>query len=181
MPPIYTRLPTPIGELLIAASDTGITGVYFPTSRHGPPPAERERWVEDDGCGAASAHLALARAQLAEYFAGRRTGFDVPLDPAGSAFERRVWDALRAIPYGATTSYGALARRLGDPRATRAVGAANGRNPIPIIVPCHRVIGANGDLVGFGGGLERKRWLLEHEGALTRSLTGFATRSPARR
>jgi methylated-DNA-[protein]-cysteine S-methyltransferase len=103
---------------------------------------------------------------LEEYFARARTTFDLPLDPSGTAFQRRVWDALRAIPYGATTSYGELARRLGDPRATRAVGTANGQNPIPIIVPCHRVIGAHGELTGFGGGLDRKRWLLEHEGAL---------------
>jgi len=110
--------------------------------------------------------LQLARRQLDEYFARTRTSFDLPLDAEGTAFERRVWDLLRAIPYGTTTSYGELARRLGEPKEARAVGAANGKNPIPIIVPCHRVIGANGDLTGFGGGLERKRWLLEHEGAL---------------
>jgi len=110
--------------------------------------------------------LQLARRQLDEYFARTRTSFDLPLDAEGTAFERRVWDLLRAIPYGTTTSYGELARRLGEPKDARAVGAANGKNPIPIIVPCHRVIGANGDLTGFGGGLERKRWLLEHEGAL---------------
>jgi len=120
--------------------------------------------VEDHG--PASALLTRARRQLAEYFARTRTTFDVPLDPAGSAFQRRVWDALRAIPYGTTLSYSELARRLGDPRATRAVGAANARNPIPIIVPCHRVVGASGQLTGFGGGLDRKRWLLEHEGVL---------------
>src|SRR5213592_3419060 len=90
----------------------------------------------------------------------------LPLDPPGTTFQRVVWDLLRTIPYGTTTSYGKLARRLGDPRATRAVGAANGKNPIPIIVPCHRVVGARGELTGFGGGLDRKRWLLEHEGAL---------------
>jgi methylated-DNA-[protein]-cysteine S-methyltransferase len=110
--------------------------------------------------------LERAIAQLAEYFAGNRTAFDLPLDASGSDFERQVWTLLRAIPYGATTSYGELARRLGDVKLSRAVGAANGKNPIPIIVPCHRVIGANGDLTGFGGGIDRKRWLLEHEGAL---------------
>jgi methylated-DNA-[protein]-cysteine S-methyltransferase len=110
--------------------------------------------------------LVRAREQLEEYFAGTRTAFDLPLAADGSAFERRVWDLLRTLPYGTTTSYGVLARRLGDAKATRAVGAANGRNPIPIIVPCHRVVGARGELTGFGGGLERKRWLLEHEGAL---------------
>ena len=90
----------------------------------------------------------------------------MPLEPSGTEFQQRVWTALRAIAYGTTTSYGTIARRLGDPRATRAVGAANGQNPIPIIVPCHRVVGAKGDLTGFGGGIDRKRWLLEHEGAL---------------
>src|SRR2546427_12385838 len=110
--------------------------------------------------------LARARHQLDEYFARTRTTFDLPLDPPGTTFQQQVWDLLRTIPYGTTTSYGELARRLGDPRATRAVGAANGKNPIPIIVPCHRVVGARGELTGFGGGLDRKRWLLEHEGAL---------------
>lgn len=169
MPPslTVTRFSTPIGELTLTASDTALTAVYFPTSRHGPPPAERNGWIEDDGTHPV---LARARAQLEEYFAGSRTRFDLPLDAAGSVFERRVWDALLAIPFGSTTSYGELARRLGDPRATRAVGAANGKNPIPIIVPCHRVIGADGDLTGFGGGIERKRWLLAHEGALPLSL-----------
>jgi methylated-DNA-[protein]-cysteine S-methyltransferase len=126
--------------------------------------------VEDDGRGLAGGVLARAGQQLGEYFAGTRTTFDIPLDAPGTAFQRRVWDALRAIPYGTTLSYGELARRLGDVRATRAVGAANGKNPIPIIVPCHRVVGANGALTGFGGGLDRKRWLLEHEGALTTTI-----------
>ncbi len=168
MPTTFTRLPTPLGELLLTASDTALTGVEFPTSRHVPPGHEVERGIggEDEGSGPAGAVLARARRQLTEYFAGTRTTFDLPLDAAGSAFERRVWDALRTIPYGATLSYSELARRLGDPRATRAVGAANSKNPIPIIVPCHRVVGAHGGLTGFGGGLDRKRWLLEHEGAL---------------
>jgi methylated-DNA-[protein]-cysteine S-methyltransferase len=122
--------------------------------------------MEDDGRGPAGELLEHARRQLAEYFARSRATFDLPLDAVGSVFQRRVWDALRAIPYGTTVSYSELARRLGDSRATRAVGAANGRNPIPIIVPCHRVVGARGELTGFGGGLDRKRWLLEHEGAL---------------
>jgi methylated-DNA-[protein]-cysteine S-methyltransferase len=110
--------------------------------------------------------LARARQQLEEYFARTRMTFDLPLEPTGSVFQRRVWDALRAIPYGTTVSYSDIARRLGGVRATRAVGAANGQNPIPIIVPCHRVVGAHGELTGFGGGIDRKRWLLEHEGAL---------------
>jgi methylated-DNA-[protein]-cysteine S-methyltransferase len=168
MPTTFARIASPIGELVLTASDTGLTGVYFPTSRHGPPPLESADWVEDDGRRPASPILARARRQLEEYFAGTRTTFEVPLAPTGTPFEQRVWEALRAIPYGTTTSYGVLARRLGDPRATRAVGAANGRNPIPIIVPCHRVVGARGELTGFGGGIDRKRWLLEHEGALMR-------------
>jgi methylated-DNA-[protein]-cysteine S-methyltransferase len=154
-----TRIPSPLGELTLAASDTALTRVSFPTSHFVPPLHVVER-----GTGG-EAILARAREQLAEYFAGMRTTFDLPLDAAGSPFEQRVWEALRAIPYGATVTYGELARRLGDPRATRAVGAANGKNPIPIIVPCHRVVGAHGALTGFGGGLQRKRRLLEHEGA----------------
>jgi methylated-DNA-[protein]-cysteine S-methyltransferase len=110
--------------------------------------------------------LDRVEAQLNEYFAGKRTTFDLPLEPSGTDFQLSVWKLLRKIPYGVTTSYGELARRLGDPKATRAVGAANGANPIPIIVPCHRVVGSKGELTGFGGGIERKRWLLEHEGAL---------------
>ena len=137
------RFASPIGELVITASASGLTGVWFPGG--GLPGVQ-----PDDGRGPASDLLSRARDQLAQYFAGARTAFDLPLDPPGTAFQRRVWSALR----------------LGDVRATRAVGAANGKNPIPIIVPCHRVIGARGELTGFGGGLDRKRWLLEHEGAL---------------
>ncbi|HEU5261984.1 MAG TPA: methylated-DNA--[protein]-cysteine S-methyltransferase [Gemmatimonadales bacterium] len=155
---MFIRVPSPLGELVVTASDAGLTAVSFPISRR----ADR---VEADGRGPAGTLLARARQQLDEYFAGTRTTFDLPLSPAGTPFQRRVWDALRAIPYGTTVSYGELARRLGDRRTTRAVGAANGKNPIPIIVPCHRVVGARGELTGFGGGLDRKRWLLEHEGA----------------
>lgn len=165
MPRTFTRVPSPVGELVVVASASGIRAVYFPASRHAPPPSGPD-WEEDAGRGPASDHLDRARRQLTEYFAGTRIKFDIPLDPVGSTFQRRVWDALRAISYGTTVTYSQLARRLGDSRATRAVGAANGRNPIPIIVPCHRVIGARGELTGFGGGLDRKRWLLEHEGAL---------------
>ena len=166
MPTTFTRFPSPVGELILTASETALKGVFFPVRRNRSAPDAG--WVEDDGRGPAGALLAAVRRQLTEYFDGTRTTFDLPLDGTGSTFERRVWDLLRTIPYGATTSYGALARRLGDPRATRAVGAANGKNPIPIIVPCHRVLGARGELTGFGGGLDRKRWLLEHEGALLR-------------
>lgn len=165
------KLATPLGELALTASDVGLTGIHFPNSPFVPPlrVAERGSGGEDRESGSgdgASGILARAAAQLTEYFARTRTTFDVPLAPTGSAFERRVWDALREIPYGSTLSYSELARRLGEPRVSRAVGAANAKNPIPIIVPCHRVIGAHGELTGFGGGIDRKRWLLEHEGAL---------------
>ena len=150
----YTTAPTPIGELTLVASETALTEVHFP------------RRFAGGATRGENAILARAVQQLTEYFAGNRTSFDLPLAMDGTEFERSVWSLLRDIPYGATTSYGDLARRLGTPKDARAVGAANGKNPIPIIVPCHRVIGANGDLTGFGGGLETKRWLLVHEGAL---------------
>jgi methylated-DNA-[protein]-cysteine S-methyltransferase len=161
----FSRLPTPIGELVLTASDSALTGVFFPTSRRGPAPTHQAGWVEATE-GPAADVLARAKGQLAEYFARMRTTFDLPLEALGSAFEHRVWNALRQIPYGTTTSYGAIARQLGDRAATRAVGLANAKNPIPIIVPCHRVVGSKGELTGFGGGLDTKRWLLEHEGAL---------------
>jgi methylated-DNA-[protein]-cysteine S-methyltransferase len=163
------RVPSPVGELLLLATAEGLAGVWFETSRHGRP--EGTEWPADDRRGPAGEILARTREQLEEYFTRRRTVFDLPLAPHGTPFQLRVWNALRAIPYGTTESYGGLARRIGTPAsAARAVGAANGQNPIPIIVPCHRVIGANGDLIGFGGGLERKRWLLVHEGAISAPL-----------
>jgi len=172
MPTTFTRFPSPLGELVLTASETALTGIYFPTSRHVPPLHDVERGsggeVRSGEVERASGGEILARTcdQLAAYFARTRTTFDLPLEPSGTPFELRVWEELRAIPFGATLSYSEIARRLGDVRSTRAVGAANGKNPIPIIVPCHRVVGANGELTGFGGGLDRKRWLLEHEGAL---------------
>jgi methylated-DNA-[protein]-cysteine S-methyltransferase len=156
----YSLFPSPVGELLLTATDTALTAVYFPGPRSPIP------WVEGWVGGVPNDVLDLTQRQLTEYFARKRTSFGVPLDAAGTDFEHKVWNVLRRIPYGTTTTYGRIARQLGDVKATRAVGAANGKNPIPIIVPCHRVIGANGDLTGFGGGLDRKRWLLEHEGAL---------------
>ncbi len=156
-------MPSPVGELTLTATERGLAGVYFERHQHGPRSAERERWTRDDGRNPASGILTDARQQLRAYFAGERTAFDVPLDPTGTPFQLRVWQELRRIPFGGLESYGELARRLGNPRAARAVGAANGRNPISIVVPCHRVIGGNGSLTGFGGGLERKRWLLAHE------------------
>jgi methylated-DNA-[protein]-cysteine S-methyltransferase len=152
-----TTVQSPIGELTLASDGEALTGLYMADQRHRPelPAADRD----DD------AVLAAAREQLAEYFAGQRHAFDLPLRPAGTPFQRAVWDALREIPYGETAGYGELARRLGRPGAARAVGLANGRNPIAIVVPCHRVIGAAGALTGYGGGLERKRYLLELERA----------------
>jgi len=175
---------SPVGDLLLTASETGLTGVYFPTSRHHRPALVGPHTVAPSpflphplapspfGRGGTKEVLDRVEAQLKEYFEGTRTSFDLPLEPTGTDFQLRVWNLLRGIPYGVTTSYGELARRLGDPQKSRAVGAANGANPIPIIVPCHRVVGSKGELTGFGGGLERKRWLLEHEGALMRLEVG---------
>ena len=162
MPLTFIRVRTPVGELVVTASDAALTGIFFPTSRRGPAPTHQAGWVEAND-GPAAELLARARQQLEEYFARTRTTFDLPLEALGSAFEHRVWNALCQIPYGTTTSYGDIAKQLGDRAATRAVGLANGKNPIPIIVPCHRVVGSKGELTGFGGGLDTKRWLLDHE------------------
>jgi methylated-DNA-[protein]-cysteine S-methyltransferase len=151
----YDYLPTPIGKLLLAMDGQGLRHIHFETGREQLEPGEE--W--EPGAGA----LHETRAQLKAYFAGKLTTFDLPLAPHGTEFQQRVWLELVRIPYGTTTSYGEIARELGDKQATRAVGAANGRNPLPIIVPCHRVIGADGSLTGFGGGLPIKRWLLDHE------------------
>lgn len=154
-------LSTPIGELLLVSDGEALTAVQFDDARRGAPTPD----------GAADPVIAEAADQLRAYFAGTRTTFDLPLRAAGTPFEQGVWSALQAIPYGETTSYGELASQLGEPGAARAVGRANGRNPIPIIVPCHRVIGADGSLTGFGGGLECKRALLDLErGAQSLSL-----------
>ena len=161
----FIRVSTPLGKLVLTSSATALTGVYFPTSRRGPAPTHQQGWVEVNGEGPEAELLARARTQLGEYFARTRTTFDLPVEALGSAFEHRVWNAVRAIPYGTATTYGELGRQLGD-RHSRAVGLASDKNPIPIIVPCHRVIGAKGELTGFSGGLEQKRWLLEHEGVL---------------
>lgn len=151
-------VPSPVGVLSLTATAAGLTGLRFATARFAPP--EREPGSDDRRAGEI---LRRARAQLNEYFAARRRDFDLPLDLRGTPFQVRVWSALREIPYGDTVSYGELARRIGAPTAVRAVGAANGRNPVAVIVPCHRVIGADGGLTGFGGGVARKRWLLRHE------------------
>ncbi len=152
---LHTTTDSPIGELLLVGDERALRGVYM---QAGPRPKRVA-----PGWHRAEEPFAAAVAQLHEYFAGGRTHFDLPLEPAGPEFERAVWDALTGIPYGETASYGEIAKRIGFPDAARAVGSANARNPISIIVPCHRVIGADGSLTGYGGGLERKRFLLEHE------------------
>lgn len=152
-----TTMASPVGRLTLVASDRGLRAVL---------------WEDDEARVRVRAEvvdapdhpvLVAAVTQLAEYFAGTRTEFDLPLDPEGTEFQRAAWAVLRTIPYGETLSYGEQAGRLGDPNKARAVGAANGRNPISIIVPCHRVIGASGGLTGFAAGLEAKAWLLGHE------------------
>lgn len=158
---VYRHIESPVGPLLVAADDAGLRLIEFPGPRH--PVALGEDWRAGD-----HPVLRRAQAQLDEYFAGERRGFDLPLAPQGTPFQREVWFALAGIPHGETISYAELARRVQRPSATRAVGAANGRNPLPIVLPCHRVIGADGSLTGFGGGLPTKRFLLELEGALPR-------------
>ncbi len=155
---------TPIGVLAIVASATGLRAVLWPGEH---PDRVRISVSSEPESPDATEVLDAAAEQLGEYFAGTRTEFDVALDPVGTPFQLAAWQALRTIPYGETVSYGEQARRLGDARKARAIGAANGRNPISIIVPCHRVVGADGSLTGFAGGLEVKAWLLDHErGAL---------------
>jgi methylated-DNA-[protein]-cysteine S-methyltransferase len=154
---LFTHLESPIGRLLLTSDGTALTGLHMEPSRKS---QSTDGWVEDG----AAAPLAAALRQLHEYFAGTRRSFELPLRLEGTVFQQRVWNALTEIPYGETWSYGQLARRIGNPNASRAVGLANGRNPISILVPCHRVIGADGSLTGYGGGLTRKQWLLAHEG-----------------
>ncbi len=151
----YTTIDSPIGELLLLGDDRALHGLYMQEGRK--PVKISPQWQRS------AAPLEGVRAQLREYFAGDRVAFETPLAMDGSQFELRVWRALTEIPYGETVSYGEIAKRVGRPSAARAVGLANGRNPIAVIVPCHRVIGANGTLTGYGGGLERKRLLLELE------------------
>lgn len=148
---------SPLGPLRLVAGAAGLRGLYFQQHRHAP--AVCEDWVPDAGA------FAEVVEQLDDYLAGGRRTFDLPLDPVGTPWQRRVWDALQDIPYGTTASYGELAATLGAPKASRAVGLANGRNPISIVVPCHRVVGADGRLTGYGGGLARKEHLLGLERA----------------
>jgi methylated-DNA-[protein]-cysteine S-methyltransferase len=156
-PTHWCEVDAPIGPLLLAGTADALTLVYF---QSGPQPLRPPgQWLEQQET------FRLAITQLREYFAGRRQGFELALAPQGTPFQLAVWQVLRAIPYGQTVSYGEIARRLGRPEAARAVGLANGANPLPIVVPCHRVIGADGSLTGFGGGLPIKRALLHLEGA----------------
>ncbi len=154
----WDMMDTPVGPLRLAADDGGLRHITFRRERH--PVAFGADWER------APARFAEPRRQLDEYFRGERRQFELRLAPVGTAFQLAVWRALAEIPYGQTTSYARLAAQLGRSNAVRAVGAANGRNPLPIVLPCHRVIGANGDLTGFGGGLETKAALLRLEGAL---------------
>jgi methylated-DNA-[protein]-cysteine S-methyltransferase len=153
----YSYFESPIGRLLLTSDGTALTGLYMEPSRKA---QCTDGWMED----VTVAPLSAAVRQLTEYFAGTRREFDLPLRLQGTTFQTRVWRELTEIPYGQTWSYGQLAHRIDQPSASRAVGLANGRNPISILVPCHRVIGADGSLTGYGGGIERKRWLLAHEG-----------------
>ena len=152
---VYAVVSSPIGELLLVSDTESLIGLYTPG--HGRHPAPD--WTHDPGHPV----LATTRVQLIEYFVGTRRAFDLPLASTGTAFQEAVWKGLRDIEYGHTESYFQLATRIGSPTAVRAVGAANGRNPISIVVPCHRVIGADGSLTGYAGGIEAKRWLLDHE------------------
>lgn len=162
-----TTMPSPIGMLTIVANDRAIVAIRFDTDSddrdaHTPVDAELGDDIVPVGRGA---HPILDRAvdELTEYFDGTRTEFDLPLEPDGTPFQQQAWVALRRIPFGETISYGEQAVLLGDRNKSRAVGAANGKNPIPIVVPCHRVVGSNGHLTGFAGGLGVKAWLLDHE------------------
>lgn len=154
-PDRYGVVPSPVGDLTLTGTATVLTGCFF--EKHGKPIDDLDDLERDDET------FADAAAQLDAYFAGTRQSFDLVLSPRGTDFQCRVWMGLRAIPYGETRSYGELATEVGSPKGSRAVGLANGRNPLSIIVPCHRVIGADGSLTGFGGGVDRKRFLLDLE------------------
>lgn len=157
---VQARYAGPLGPMIVAATARGVAGIWFEGQKHMP---DNASWPEQPD------HPVLARAiaQLRQYFGGERDAFELPLDlQGGTAFQRSVWQALLAIPRGGTTSYGTLGQRIGRPAAVRAVGAAVGRNPLSVVVPCHRVVGADGSLTGYAGGLERKTALLQLEGAL---------------
>ncbi len=155
-PLTYGYLDSPLGPLLVAGDKDGLQLICFPTERNAALPTDE--WQRDD------AFFPDAFAQLSAYFTGELREFDLSLNPGGTAFQKSVWTALLEIPFGQTMSYGGLAAHIGRPKVSRAVGAANGANPLPIVVPCHRVIGADKSLTGFGGGIEIKQFLLDHEG-----------------
>jgi methylated-DNA-[protein]-cysteine S-methyltransferase len=160
----YARIPTPAGTLFATAANGAITGIYFEGQKYFP--AMTDEWHED----ANAAPLAECARQLGEYFDGKRTTFDLPLAPRGTDFQRRVWREIARIPFGETITYAELAARAGAAGSARAAGAATGRNPITLVVPCHRVVGTDGSLTGYAGGLARKTRLLEIEGVLQGSL-----------
>ena len=154
-----TTMTSPVGELRLIAGDNGLRAILW-----GAEDAERIASIDDDELVEGTTPvLDEAISQLEEYFAGTRREFDLPLDPAGTEFQQSAWMVLRTIPYGQTISYGQQAEQLGDPNKARAVGAANGKNPLSIVVPCHRVVGSNGHLTGFAAGIDVKSWLLDHE------------------
>ena len=154
---------SPVGEILLTSNGQSLTGLYLKNQKHFP--TQTADWRES----ATASPFPKVKQQLTEYFSNQRQSFDLPLAATGTAFQQTVWNLLPNIPYGETLSYGDLAQKLGTPGSARAVGAANSRNPISIIVPCHRVIGANRKLTGYAGGIERKCWLLNHEGVVLES------------
>jgi methylated-DNA-[protein]-cysteine S-methyltransferase len=160
----FVRFASPLGPMFATAEEDGITHIEFLGAKYAP--VASPDWVEDPK----GPDLAACVAQLGEYFAGTRTEFDFPLAPRGSDFQQRVWREIARVPYGKTISYAELATRAGAPGQARAAGAATGRNPVSLAIPCHRIVGSDGSLTGYAGGLERKRELLELEGALQRSL-----------
>lgn len=166
----YSELPSPLGTLLLRGDGESLTGMYMQKQRYRPPLPEN--YVRDDG------KFRDVREQLVAYFEGKLQKFELRLAPQGTEFQKVVWNALLDIPFGATESYGSLAKRIGHHGAARAVGLANGHNPIGVIIPCHRVIGANGSLTGYGGGIERKQWLLEHERSFTSPSSTRPTQLP---
>jgi methylated-DNA-[protein]-cysteine S-methyltransferase len=153
---MYRHIPSPIGELLLAGDDQGLKFIGFPKGKGQVQP--QDAWLLNPDC------FENAESQLKEYFAGERTTFDFAMVPTGTSFQLQVLEALQSIPAGETRTYLDIAQQIGNPKAVRAVGAANGRNPLPIVIPCHRVIGSDGSLTGFGGGVETKLFLLELEG-----------------
>jgi methylated-DNA-[protein]-cysteine S-methyltransferase len=155
---LFIEFDSPLGTLTAVSTGAAIAGLHFDNDRY--PPRRDATWRRAEG----DLLLGRLQEQLDEFWRGRRRTFDVPLAPGGTAFQRGVWDAIAAVPFGEVISYGELARRAGSPRGMRAAGLATGHNPISIVIPCHRIVGANGALTGYGGGLDRKVWLLRHEG-----------------